>query len=166
MEDRHVESLCELVHRIRCSGLTFGLRKLLPQSLVMSKFNYAIELIDITAERRMRTAIGYAVWRGKGAKRRKSTFASEISRIARRTWVDRRIMCKVRRTGAGRSFVHTHSWRTSTPCITLENSTEQFRTQRTNGQNIIRKQSDKRTDNTMNQEIPRKSVSISETKVE
>ena len=65
MEDRKVQSLCELAHRIRCSGLTFELRKLLLGSLVMSKFNYAIELIDITAEqeRRMRTAIGYAVWK-------------------------------------------------------------------------------------------------------
>ena len=39
MDDRKVQSLCELAHRIRGSGLTFVLRKLSQGSLVMSKFN-------------------------------------------------------------------------------------------------------------------------------
>ena len=63
MDDRKVQSLCELAHRVRGSGLTFELRKLSQGSLVMSRFHHAIELTDITAEHvsRMRTAIGYAV---------------------------------------------------------------------------------------------------------
>ena len=102
-----------------------------------------------TGKPRSKVCIAQSTTRGKGAERRKipqvrSTQVywtgfwkkSEVSRITRSTWVDRRRMCRVRRIGSGRPYVHTHNWRISTPCIELENSTEQFRTKWTDGQKI------------------------------
>ena len=42
------------------------------------------------------------------------------------TWVDRRVVCKTRRTCAGGPFIHVNNQRTPTPRINLDSSSQQF----------------------------------------
>ena len=64
LADKTVEEMCNLAHRIRCSGLPFHLRALLCGSLILPKVLYGCEVVDISAsqERALRTAIVNAVW--------------------------------------------------------------------------------------------------------
>ena len=51
---------------------------------------------------------------------------SKVQSITNGTWVDRRDVCKIRRTCAGGPFIHVHSQRTPTPRINLGSSSQQF----------------------------------------
>ena len=64
IDDKKIDNLCSMAHRIRCSGLAFHQRELLCSALIMAKVLYATEVVDLDAaqERKLRTAIGYAIW--------------------------------------------------------------------------------------------------------
>ena len=51
---------------------------------------------------------------------------SKVHSITSGTWVDRRVVCKTRRTCAGGPFIQVNSQSTPTPRINLDSSSQQF----------------------------------------
>ena len=51
---------------------------------------------------------------------------SKVQSITSGTWVDRRVVCKTRRTCAGGPFIHVNSQRTPKPRINLDSSSQHF----------------------------------------
>ena len=64
IDDKKIEEMCCLAHRIRCAGLAFHQRELLYASLIMSRILYGIEVTDLNSaqERKLSTAISLAIW--------------------------------------------------------------------------------------------------------
>ena len=71
MEDTKVDAAVSLCNRIRYTPFPFHMRCLLVSSLVMSRVLYGSEILDMNAsqERRLRTAVGYCIWK-KSSKER------------------------------------------------------------------------------------------------
>ena len=66
-----LQKLTALLGRIRHSGLHFDLRTLLVEALVGSRLAYGIEILDLDAnqEKKLRTAVGMAVWQKTSTRR-------------------------------------------------------------------------------------------------
>ena len=71
VSDDKVDEAVSLCNRIRYSGMPFHIRQTLVGTLVMSRVMYGVEILDLqlSQERKLRTAIGYAIWK-KSSKQR------------------------------------------------------------------------------------------------